>query len=184
MEKIEKMDLTALWALAEDLKGKGEYEQAANLYEKVARSRKAGVFDGLPKIPHCKAAYALGELHEKGLIAGATMEQAARWYTRAAELGKTDAHIRLAELYLTGNGVEQSYEEVLARIYDVFFAKDLAFDGSRILYLCESILGKIDGQDGAILKIIGDCYVLGWGCEKSEQKAQEYYEKAKKIGIL
>ena len=81
MKKAARMgELLALDSLAQYYeKGIGvqqDYVKAAELYAKVARSRKPGVFYGLPKTPHCKAAYAHGRLHEEGLLPNSSMDEA------------------------------------------------------------------------------------------------------------
>ncbi|MGF1527178.1 MAG: tetratricopeptide repeat protein, partial [Candidatus Competibacterales bacterium] len=50
----------------------------------------------------------VGELHERGLLAGSPdYDQAAQWYQRAADQGNPRAQVRLATFYERGLGVEQ-----------------------------------------------------------------------------
>ena len=153
-----------------------DYVKAA-LYTQVARSRKPGVFYGLPKTPHCKAAYALGRLHEEGLLPNSSMEKTVQWYKRSAELGEADACLKLAEFYLEGRGVEQDYLESLHYTLEAYHC-NMSFDGTKIFYLCQNLQGKVEGFEGTVLSLLADCYKVGWGVEKNENKAKEYHDKA------
>ena len=157
-----------------------DYAKAAELYAKVARSRKPGVFYCLPKTPHCKAAYALGRLHEERLLPNASMEEAVKWYKRSAELGEADACLKLAEIYLEGRGVEQDYLESLHYTLETYHC-NMSFDGAKIFNLCKNLQGKVEGFEGTILSMLADCYEMGWGVEKDESTAKEYREKAHKL---
>ena len=154
-----------------------DYVKAAELYAKVSRSRKPGVFYGLPKTPHCKAAYALGRLHEEGLLPNSSMDEAVQWYKRSAELGEADACLKLAEIYLEGRRVEQDYLESLHYTLEVYHC-NMSFDGAKIFNLCKNLQGKVEGFEGTILSMLADCYEMGWGVEKDESKAKEYHDKA------
>lgn len=162
-----------------------DYVKAADLYAKVARSRKPGVFDGygMPKTPHCKAAYALGRLHEEGLLPNASVEEAGKWYKRSAELGEAGACLKLAEFYLEGRGVEQDYLESLHYTMETYYC-NMSFDGTKIFYLCQNLQGKLEGFEGTVLSMLADCYEMGWGVEKDEGKAKEYHEKAQALQII
>ena len=187
MKKAARMgEILAQDSLAEYYeKGIGvqqDYVKAAELYAKVARSRKPGVFYGMPKTPHCKAAYALGRLHEEGLLPNASMEEAVKWYKRSAELGEADACLKLAELYLEGRGVPQDYLESVHYVMEAYHC-NMSFDGTKIFYLCQSLQGKVEGFEGTILSMLADCYEMGWGVEKDESTAKEYHDKAHKLQL-
>lgn len=161
---------------------KQDYVKAAELYAKVARSRKPGVFYGMPKTPHCKAAYALGRLHEEGLLPNASVEEAVKWYKRSADLGEAGANLKLAEFYLEGRGVEQDYLESLHYTRETYFC-NMSFDCAKVFHLCQKLLGKVEGFEGEVCSMLADCYEMGWGVEKDEGKAKEYYEKAQALQI-
>ena len=159
-----------------------DYVKAAELYAKVARSRKPGVFYGMPKTPHCKAAYALGRLHEEGILPNASMEEAVKWYKHSAKLGEADACLKLAEIYLEGRGVEQDYLESLHYTMETYYC-NMFFDGTKIFYLCQNLQGKVEGFEGTVLSMLADCYKVGWGVERDESKAKEYREKAHELQL-
>ena len=159
-----------------------DYVKAAELYAKVARSRKPGVFYGMPKTPHCKAAYALGRLHEEGLLPNSSMDEAVQWYKRSAELGEADACLKLAEIYLEGRGVPQDYLESLHYTLEVYHC-NMSFDGAKIFNLCKNLQGKVEGFEGTVLSMLADCYEMGWGVEKDESTAKEYHDKAHKLQL-
>ena len=187
MKKAARMgEILARDSLAEYYeKGVGvqqDYVKAAELYAKVACSRKPGVFYGLPKTPHCKAAYALGRLHEEGVLPNSSMDEAVRWYKRSAEFGEADACLKLAEFYLEGRGVEQNYLESLHYVMETYHC-NMSFDRIKIFYLCQSLQGKVEGFEGTILSMLADCYEMGWGVEKDESKAKEYHDKAHKLQL-
>ena len=156
---------------------KQDYVKAAELYARVARSRKPSVFYGFPKAPHCAAAYALGRLHEDGLLPNASMEEAIKWYKHSAELGEAGANLKLAELYLEGRGVKQDYLECLHYTREVYFC-NMSFDGAKVFHFCQKLLGKVEGFEGEVFSMLADCYEMGWGVVKDENKAKEYRDKA------
>lgn len=158
-----------------------DYIKAAELYEKVAISDEPGVFEGWPKAPHCAAAYALGRLYEEGLLPNSSAEQSFKWYELSAKLGEANANFKLAEFYLKGcGGIEQNYKQAFSYLLKGYHA-NMSFDEAKLFYLCNNLLGKLEEYEADILRIIGDCYMNGWGCEKSESKAEEYYSKANKL---
>ena len=181
----EQLSLEELYQVAIEYSEKGVYEKAAKIYEKVARSRKPGASSNVQKVPHCKAAYALGRLYEDGLLPNASMEKAVEWYTRSAKLGEANAHLKLSRLYLSGNGVGQSYEEAYFYLIEAFFAADAAggtcLDVAQILPICEGLLGNTEEHEKDVLRLLGDCYRLGWGCAPSEGQAEEYYARSKNL---
>ena len=187
IKKAARMgEILAQYSLAEYYeKGIGvqqDYAKAAQLYEKVARSRKPGVFYGMPKTPHCAAAYALGRLHEEGLLPNSSMEEAVKWYKRSAELGEAEACLKLAEMYLEGRGVPQDYLESLHYTLEAYHC-NMSFDGAKIFNLCKNLQGKVEGFEGTVLSMLADCYEMGWGVEKDESTAKEYHDKAHELQL-
>lgn len=156
---------------------KQDYAKAAELYEEVALSPEPSIFGGMPKAPHCAAAFALGRLYENGLLPNASMQEAIKWYKYSAELGEADANLKLAELYFEGRGVEQNYAESLNCISDALYC-NMSFNYDKLFDLCQKLLGKVEGSEWVILSIIADCYERGWGVEMDESKADEYHKKA------
>lgn len=76
----------------------GQYEKAHDLWLSIATQ---GDLAAMRNLAH---------LLRLGLGVETNAEEAARWYSRAAERGLTGAQVNLAELFHDGNGVPQSYK--------------------------------------------------------------------------
>ena len=59
------------------------------------------------------AQYFLGSMHANGKGVQQDYQQAAMWYTRAAEQGHAGAQSALADLYTSGKGIPQDYIQAL-----------------------------------------------------------------------
>lgn len=73
----------------------GDYEKAAAIWDKVARSGHPG------------AQYYLGNLHRAGLGVAEDPAEAAGWFRRAARQGHAQAQFNLAYLHAEGRGVKR-----------------------------------------------------------------------------
>lgn len=82
-------------------------------------------------------------------------EQAARWYSKASEMGDRIAQTRLARLYLEGRGVPQDY--------------GLAMSWAQR----SAAQGEPDAQN-----LIGTLYEFGYGASQDLRKANTWYTKA------
>jgi hypothetical protein len=54
-------------------------------------------------------------------------------------------------------------------------------DEAQIFPICEGLLGKSAEYEKEVLRLLGDCYKLGWGCAPSESKAEEFYARSEKM---
>jgi TPR repeat protein len=65
-------------------------------------------------------------LHQRGIGTTPNVQEAARWFTRSAELGNSQAMYQLAKMYWTGTGVKQ--ERVTAYAFLLLAANDRIAD--------------------------------------------------------
>jgi TPR repeat protein len=72
------------------------------------------------------AALCAGLLHQRGIGTTPNVQEAARWFTRSAELGNSQAMYQLAKMYWTGTGVKQ--ERVTAYAFLLLAANDRIAD--------------------------------------------------------
>ena len=181
--EIEKMTATELWEYAESLRDNGDYEQVARLYEKVANSDITYSIDKPygPWEPQCLAAHALGKLYEDMLLPNSSTEQAIKWYEKAAHLGSWDATYKLVKYYL-GCGNQDGYETAASYLWCAFY-QTTVFEDNDMFALSLELLDKVVKHRKDILRILGDCYREGWGCEKSMTKYMEYSSKANELDI-
>ena len=56
-----------------------------------------------------RSQYMLGLMYERELGVDRDYSEAARWYLKASEQGLASAQIRLAQLYISGKGVQKDY---------------------------------------------------------------------------
>ena len=78
--------------------------------------------------------------------------------------------------------LESYYLESLHYVMETYHC-NMSFDGTKIFYLCQSLQGKVEGFEGTILSMLADCYEIGWGVEKDENKAKEYHKKARGLQL-
>lgn len=87
------------------------------------------------------------------------LEQAAKWYRKAAEQGYAKAQYELSKCYYFGRGVTQDYSEA-------FFWSSKSADQ-----------GNVNGQYA-----LGDCYYFGHGVQQNYEKAVGWYTEAANQG--
>ena len=140
------------YGLAMVAENEGDYETALEHYTKVAQEGTeqgyiAAAMGGIGYI------YAFNDGAEKD---GA---KAVEWYTKAADLGHTDAMNSLGAMYAYGNGVEQ--------------------DGTKAVewYTKAADVGETSAMIG-----LGSMYAYGKGVEQDSEKAMEWYTKAADLG--
>jgi TPR repeat protein len=177
----EQGDLLSTYYLAQYYEqGKGikqDYAKAAELYVKVSECREPLVFadSDMPLTPQCEAEYAVGCFYEKGFLPNSSMEKAIEWYLCAAEDGSDEACFKMAQLHFDGIDIAQDYEESARYLYNGYY--DRRSGNKESLSLALNLIGKTT-YETALLEIIGDCYTMGLGVERNDEKAVEYYEKA------
>lgn len=110
--------------LQQDLPAAGKwYRKAAELGEPAARVKFAqflvnqggdqnyrealGFCEEAAKQSYPPASMCVGVLHEKGLGTSPDLSEAAKWYTKSAQLGNALAMQRLSKMYWNGSGVKQ-----------------------------------------------------------------------------
>ena len=71
------------------------------------------LFYALAEQDNAIAQYEIGALYHRGAGVELDAARAARWYTRAAELGYAEAQHRVGNMYMMGEGVPQSDSEAL-----------------------------------------------------------------------
>ena len=158
-----------------------DYEKAAELYTYVAENSDELSLCGDPDdslFPKCDAEYALGNFYKKNLLPDSTIEKAVEWYLRASKNGSYSAVLKMAEFYLVGKGVTQSYDtsaSYFANAIEMWDGKD----DERIFILAKCLENK-----GAsvlyqlkICEILYRCYSTGLGTDKDSATAEEYADK-------
>lgn len=71
------------------------------------------LFYSLAGQDNARAQYEIGALYHRGAGVEPDVARAARWYTRAAELGYAEAQYRVGNMYMMGEGVPQSDSEAI-----------------------------------------------------------------------
>lgn len=148
--------------------------------------------------------YRIGKMYQYGLGTEENLEEAVRWFHKAAKKGHIYACYSLAMLYLRGQGVERDYE----RAYGLFLR---SYDGGNpyaayeLGKLCEAgrgmvrnpekaqnyyraaFLGFINmekkAKDDTLWYRIGCMYLHGIGTEPDEEQAERYLKKRMIMGI-
>ncbi len=77
----------------------GDYDKAMSILLPLAETTD-----------HAYAGYLVGRMHAAGQGVDKNLEEAAKWYRKAAESGVPDAQYRLGALYQKGNGVPRDME--------------------------------------------------------------------------
>lgn len=146
--------------------------------------------------------YRIGKCYCYGLGTQLNEEQAALWFTRAAEADNKYASFSLANLYYYGKGVEQSYEQAF-KWYSQAAEKEQPYATYAIAQMYERgeyvkknseaaheyysaalqgflLLEKKGQADDNLEYKIGKMYQDGKGTEKDVAKAVEYFKLAAK----
>jgi hypothetical protein len=155
--------------------------KAAELYLYVAENSDELSLCGDPDdslFPKCDAEYALGNLYEKNLLPDSTIEKAVEWYLRASKNGSYSAVLKMAEFYLAGKGVTQSYDtsaSYFANATEMWDGKD----DERIFILAKCLENKGVSvlYQLKICEILYRCYSTGLGTDKDSATAEEYADK-------
>lgn len=164
----------------------GDYETALEDYLKVAE-------EGTEQLYIVTAMKHIGTMYQYGDVYGVEQDgaKAIEWYTKAADLGNSDAMNFMGAMYHNGDGVEQDFGvamEWLQKAADLGHAQAMA--NIAFMYRC----GNGVAQDGAqaiewytkaadlgvlsALSEIGDMYRNGEGVEQDDDKALEWYVKS------
>lgn len=121
--------------------------------------------------------------------------KAFKWYTKAAELGNSDAMNNLGILYENGQGVEKSYHKAFewyTKAADL--GNDWALKNTGDLYkngqgvdkdftkAIEWYTKAAESGNSEAMNNLGYLYNFGQGVEKSYPKAIEWYTKAAELG--
>jgi len=167
--------------------GKGvvqDYIKAAELYMEVSDCENREKFTHTdPELscvyPQYEAEYALGTFYERGLLPDSTMEKAVEWYLRAQNDGSNEADYKLVECYLMGKGVEQNYDMAAEKLYSAHHWS--SGHDMRSFKFAKSLDEKTETHQLHICKILAECYSMGIGTDKDEEKAHEYHSKAEAL---
>ena len=128
---------------AYDEYNEGNYELAFMLFMQLAEKEDA------------ESENNLGFMYENGIGIAQSVEEAAKWYKKAAEQGFVHAQYSLGTLYANGDGVPQSHEEA---------AKWYRLAADQNLVEAQNILGWI--------------YMSGKGVPQSYEEAAKWYRLA------
>lgn len=148
------------------------------------------------RIGHGPAALELGKAYEEGILSP-DLEEAARWYTLAAERKIPQAQARLGLLYAEGRGVNKDEEKARALLAPAAEAGDpqaqlywgkQAFTQSEQdggpdyteafkWFMSAAAQGNLEAQ-----YLTGVMYMQGLGTEKSVKKALQAFSRAAEAG--
>lgn len=106
------------------------------------------------------AQYLLGSLYEHGQGVPQSLQEAIKWYRKAAEQGNPDAQFSLALACMFGQGTPQSYEDAV-----VWFSK-----------------AAEQGNPAAQFNL-GVAYAGGTGVPQSSEEARKWFQKAADQGF-
>lgn len=144
----------ALYATAQREEAVGHYEEAVYWYRRAARSGSIEAQERLAEVLARGRFGSDGDGHVVGYVRPAP-EEAARWrrasvdaYKEAARRGDTEAQIELADLYLTGRGVEED------RAKGRHMLRDLAVQGHAKAQYALGILAVQDQDEARALRWI------------------------------
>lgn len=138
-----------LAAIARD---EGDYETASEYYQKV-------VEEGTEQLYIVCAMKEIGEMYQYGYGVEPDGAKAIEWYTKAADLGDSDAMLYIAQIYDWGDGIEQDYSAAVE------------------WYTKAADLGNSDA-----MCCLGDMYHNGLGVAQDFDAAMEWYQKAADAG--
>ena len=92
---------------------RADFEAALTAYRLGDHSKAFTLFEDLASTGHVKAQHMLGEMYRKGQGVPRNLQDAARWYQKAAELDYADAQYHLGLMYDEGLGVTLNDELAL-----------------------------------------------------------------------
>lgn len=151
--------------------GAPDLAKAAAYYKIAAELEDAPRFDGkalganavqLIQAAQTYSQFALGRLYESGKGVPQDLQEAVRWYVRAADLGYDRAQLRLGRLFRDGaEGVPQN-----GQLAEQYFKK--AGDGGNV----------------AAMNEIGLMYLKGKGVTANVKTAHDWFEKAAAAGSV
>lgn len=148
----------SLFVLAGASPAFADYLDGLTAYLKGDLKAACQEFESLAVTGHDKAQLKLGEMSLKGEC-GKGVEEAVKWFTKAAEAGNAEAQINLGLLYFNGKGVTQS-------------------DGEAIKWYRKAAeQGNVVGQ-----WLLGTMYADGKGVPKDEVQAVNWYRKSAEQG--
>ncbi len=140
------------YGLARAAENEGDFETALEHYTKVAQ-------EGTEQFYIASAMSDLGYIYAFSSGVEQDGAKAVEWYTKAADLGDTDAMFWLGSMYESGEGVEQ--------------------DGAKAI---EWYTKVADLGDADAMAALGSIYQSGIGVEQDGAKAVEWYTKAADLG--
>ena len=172
------------YGLAKVAENVGDIETALEHYNKV-------VEDGTEQFYIASAMVYLGYIYETGDGVEQDGAKAVEWYTKAADLGDSDAMNSLGYMYETGNGVEQDGAKAvewytkaadsghtdamnyLGYIYEHGDVVEQDVAKAVGWYTKAADLGNTDA-----INSLGYMYAEGYGVEQDNDKALEWYVKS------
>lgn len=142
-----------------------------------------------------EALYDLGRRHSTGRGVPQDLEEAARYYREAAELGHAGAQVDLGYAYETGAGVARSFEEA-ARWYERAAEQEDPIAQSNLAYLLDHGQGVAPDLPRAVALYqaaaeqgvapaqtnLGRFYAIGRGVPQDPERAARWYERAAEQG--
>ncbi len=151
--------------------GAPDLAKAAAYYKIAAELEDAPRFDGkalganaveLIQAAQTYSQYALGKLYETGRGVPQDMQEAVRWYVRAADLGYDRAQLRLGRVFRDGTGGVP----VNGQLAEQYFKK------------------AADGGNVAAMNEIGLMYLKGQSVTANVKTAHDWFEKASAAGSV
>ncbi len=151
--------------------GAPDLAKAAAYYKIAAELEEAPRFDGkalganaveLIQAAQTYSQYALGKLYETGRGVPQDMQEAVRWYVRAADLGYDRAQLHLGRVFRDGTGGVP----VNGQLAEQYFKK------------------AADGGNVAAMNEIGLMYLKGLSVTANVKTAHDWFEKASAAGSV
>jgi TPR repeat protein len=168
-----------------------EAEASAKGFTKAWYSKRLEIVENNARNEDIEAQYLLGTLYGRGYGVTQSYENAAKWFSKAAEQGLPDAQYRLAALYVRGYGVTQSYENSAKWLNKAaeqglpiaqYWLGTLYERGDGVTQSYENAakwFSKAAEQDLPIAQYsLGTLYELGYGVTQSDNNAAKWYSKA------
>lgn len=181
MESVRKKLLQQYLDIAERCQNNGDYDDAVKAYYVAAEDYQSSTAQRM-----------LGALYAQS----SSMEEAVKWYWKAANQGDAESQLQLGICCVLGKGVPESLETAVE-----WFEKAAQQGHARAAYFlgCIYYLGEggiladkakaaewfrksADCGDAEAQWMLGDCYREGEGVEKDAGRALMWYHKAAEQG--
>lgn len=157
------------------------YDLALALFQELAQTNEEN------------AQFHLGEMYAEGLGIDRDLEQAAQWYRLAAEQGCLAAQVRLGKMYANGLGVKQDYREAAMWLdkaaaqaesnnEHLFEKAQTAYQQNDYKHALTFFRTLAERECDAAQYYLGSMYTHGYGVEKDDNCAAQWYFQAAQQG--